>query len=407
MPLSYRKASAIVKSPDKVAKHAFYPFLDYIITSEIIHKDATTQKLVSEPKNRPIKYASHTDSHIYAYYSDILCAAYEKAIDIRDLSDSVLAFRSLGKSNIEFAKQAFDTIRAYGECGVVALDISGFFNEINHKILKKKWADLLGKPRLSNDHFNIYKSITRWASVDKNKVFDLLGISKHNPKNGRYRICDAKTFRTKIRDGGLIEINLDNKGIPQGSPISALLSNIYMIDFDTEVKSMIDRLGGKYYRYCDDMLLIVPLSSMDQVEAEVTSKITSLKLTINPNKTDKRLFKIKGGRILANKPLQYLGFLYDGKQITIRSAALARYSERMKQAVRRAKMTKIKRNRLKIAAGRKPKPLFKRKLYNKYSHLGKRNFIRYGFRAAEIMNSSAIRRQLKPLWVRLQEEIEK
>lgn len=136
-------------------------------------------------------------------------------------------------------------------------------------------------------------------------------------------------------------------------------------------------------------------------------RIASLKIEINPKKTDKRVFRLKGGHLHADKPLQYLGFLFDGQQVTIRSAALARYSERMKRAVRRAKLTKIKRNRLKIASGRVPKPLFKRKLYEKYSHLGKRNFIRYGLRAAETMGSAAIKRQLKPLWERLHEEIKK
>ncbi len=394
-------------NPERVAKHAFYPFLDYTITAEKIAIDEKTHKLVPKPKKRPIKYAAHADSHIYAYYSDILSDIYEQELAKRNLGEAVLAFRSLGKSNIDFAKQAFDTIRTYGECGVIALDISGFFDNIDHGILKKKLASLLGESKLPPDHFNVFKSITQWASVDKEDVYLLLGISKHNPKNGRYRICDAKTFREKVRGRGLVQTNSTGKGIPQGSPISALLSNIYMLDFDQDVKSMIDQIGGQYYRYCDDMLLIVPLSSKDQVEAEIMDKIASLKIEINPKKTDKRTFTRKGSQLIADKPLQYLGFLYDGQQITIRSAALARYSERMKRSVRRAKMTKIKRNRMKIASGRQPKPLFKKKLYEKYSHLGKRNFIRYGLRAAETMNSATIKRQLKPLWGRLQEEIEK
>lgn len=408
LPLSYRKAAAIATKPARVATHAFYPFLDYTITAHKVAKNDVTEKLVSKAKERPIKYAAHADSHIYAYYSAQLSAAYENELAKRDLGDSVLAFRSLGKKcNIDFAKQAFDTISAFGECAVVALDISGFFDNIDHQILKEKWTDLLGVTRLPADHFSVFKSITRWSSVDKDRLYDQLGISKHNPKNGRHRICDAETFRTQVRGRGLIQTNPDSKGIPQGSPISALLSNIYMLDFDQDVRGMTDHLGGKYFRYCDDMLLIVPISSKEFVEREVMKRIASLKIEINPQKTDKRVFRLKGGHLHADKPLQYLGFLFDGQQVTIRSAALARYSERMKRAVRRAKLTKIKRNRLKIASGRVPKPLFKRKLYEKYSHLGKRNFIRYGLRAAETMGSAAIKRQLKPLWGRLQEEIMK
>jgi len=79
----------------------------------------------------------------------------------------------------------------------------------------------------------------------------------------------------------------------------------------------------------------------------------------------------------------------------------------MRRGIRLAKKTKIKRNRIKIFLGKLPKKLYKRKIYERYSHLGNRNFIRYGLKAAKIMNSTAIKKQLKPLWSRLQEEINK
>src|SRR5690606_33553240 len=120
-----------------------------------------------------------------------------------------------------------------------------------------------------------------------------------------------------------------------------------------------------------------------------------------------RRFVIQPNRFYSDKPLQYLGFLYDGEKILIRSAALAKYSERMRRGIRLAKKTKIKRNRIKIFSGQKPTKLYKRKIYERYSHLGGRNFITYAHRAAKFMNSSAIKKQLKPLWGRLQEEIEK
>lgn len=407
LPIGYHKAQAVVKRPERVATHAFYPLISYTITAEKITKDPSSNKLINKPKSRPIAYAAHIDSHIYAYYSEKLSHAYENELDSRGLKDAVLAFRSLGRSNIEFAKEAFDVIKGFGECGVVGLDISGFFDNIDHEILKSKWAAILGAGRLPEDHFNVFKSITQWSSVEKDSLYDVLGISKHNPKKGRHRVCSPKEFREKIRGGGFIKRNVDAKGIPQGSPISALLSNIYMLDFDQEMKEMIEAVGGYYCRYCDDMLFVVPTKLRDKVAGEVVKKIKSLKIKINPKKTEIRTFQLKSGTLSSDKPLQYLGFLFDGQQVTIRSAALARYSERMKRGVRLAKLTKIKRNRLKIASGRAPKPLYKHKLYEKYSHLGKRNFIRYGLRAAKIMDSDAIKRQLKPLWHRLKEEIEK
>ena len=390
-----------------MASHAFYPFIKYTLTAEKITRDLTSHKLVNKFKKRPIAYASHIDSHIYAYYSKLLTDAYERELKDRGLENSVLAFRALGKSNIEFAKAAFDQINAFGECGVVGLDISGFFDNLDHSILKQMWATMLDDGDLPSDHYNVFKSITRWSSVNRDDLYSALGISKHNPMNGRRRVCSPADFRQKVRGSGLIKTNVLGRGIPQGSPISAVLSNIYMVDFDHKVYQMIAALGGHYYRYCDDMLFVVPLSWKNKVAGKVAENIKALKISINSKKTERRTFKYEKGKLQADKPLQYLGFLFDGEQVTIRSAALARYSERMKRGVQLARLTKIKRDRLKIEAGRKPTKIYRRKLYERYSHLGKRNFVRYGLRAAKIMNSKATKRQLTPLWKRLIEEIER
>lgn len=404
---SIQRTESYVTRPERIAKHAFYPFLDYKISSKKITKDEQG-KLVPKSKERPIAFASHMDSQIYAYYSSLLNVLYEAQITKREIGDSVLAFRSLGKSNIDFAKQAFDRISEYGQCGVVAVDISGFFDNLDHETIKKNWCTLLDTERLPPDHYNVFKSLTQFSLVSKYDVYELFDISKNNPRDGRKRICAAKEFREKVRRNGLITGNpKHSKGIPQGSPISALLSNVYMLDFDERMQKAISEIGGTYYRYCDDMLFIIPTKSIKDIEQTVRVEISKLKLDINPDKTEIRLFRpTRAGGLVSEKPLQYLGFTFDGQQILIRSAALARYSERMRRGVRLAKATKKKRDRLKARAGIESQPLFKQKLYAKYSHLGNRNFIRYGLRAADKMNSKAIRRQLKPLWSRLQKEIE-
>ncbi|WP_237709340.1 hypothetical protein [Alishewanella jeotgali] len=77
----------------------------------------------------------------------------------------------------------------------------------------------------------------------------------------------------------------------------------------------------------------------------------------------------------------------------------------MKSGVRLAKKTQRKANFKEIIAGKEVTRLFKHKLYERYSHLSNRNFVTYGYRAAKIMQSQAIRKQLKPLWGRLQSEM--
>lgn len=406
-PVGLKRAQAIVQNPTKVAIHSFYPLIAYQVESKKIKHDKDIGELEKKIKRRPIAYASHLDSHIYSYYAKILSSLYENFLVKSGVSDCVLAFRPLGKSNIEFAAEAFFYIAAKKHCSVVALDISGFFDNLDHDLIKRSWANLLGCTSLPDDHYCIYRSLTKYSIVDKKLLYQTLGISMNNPrKDNRKRLCDANDFREKVRANRLVETNKNSYGIPQGTPISALLSNIYMCDFDIAANEAAKKAGGKYFRYCDDMLFIVPRNKKNNVAGFARKLIKKYKIDINPDKTELRDFREIKGKVVADKPLQYLGFTFDGERILIRSAALARYSEKVKRGVRLAKATMRKRNRLKAMRSEPQTELYRRKLYMNYSHLGKRNFIRYGLRASEIMGSKAIRKQLKPLWERLLDEIE-
>lgn len=332
---------------------------------------------------------------------------YEATIKARGLTDAVLAFRSLAKNNIEFAKDAFDEIRARGDCCALALDIKGFFDNLDHRQLKLKWKGLIEVDELPPDHFAVFKAITKYAFVERKEVFETLSISVHNPKNGRRRLCGTQEFRTKVRGQGKIHTN-SKKGIPQGTAISALLSNLYMLEFDTAVHKFVVEAGGRYMRYCDDILLIMPPNMEQDTLRFVHDEIKKLKLDINTKKTAVSSFKYSAtsGLQTCDTPLQYLGFLFDGRQIIIRSAAFAKFSERMNRGVSLAKQTMQSRNKMRNIKGAQERRLYKRKIFARYSHLGKRNFLRYGYLAADIMESAAIKRQLRPLWTRLVKALE-
>ncbi|MFS2166270.1 reverse transcriptase domain-containing protein, partial [Variovorax sp. Varisp62] len=244
-------------------------------------------------------------------------------------------------------------------------------------------------------------------TVERTPLYEAFGISPYNPKMGRYRICMPAEFRAEVRGKNLIKKNIESKGIPQGAPISAFLSNLYMLEFDKFVKLITARVKGWYIRYCDDILIVVPPYCADRIEKRVLKKIKELRLEINSKKTERSRFSTIGNSLVADKSLQYLGFTFDGQRILIRSAALARYSQRMKGAVRRAKATAKSRNTAKVSKGLPTKPLYKKSLLEKYSHVGRRNFITYGLRAAQTLESKSIKRQLRPLWKRLQDEIAK
>lgn len=178
-----------------------------------------------------------------------------------------------------------------------------------------------------------------------------------------------------------------------------------MLDFDVAMKKYAKERSGYYFRYCDDMLFIIPTKYKNDLAGDVVKSIKHLKVDINPKKTEIRDFSLKDGVLVASMPLQYLGFIFDGCSVFLRSSSLARYSERMKRGVRLAKATMESKNKIRAARGEPLRPLFKKKIYARYSHIGRRNFLTYGYRAAKIMGSKAIKRQLKPLQSRLENEI--
>ena len=401
-------AEQIATDPDTVARHPFYPFIEHTVTTQKIRKKAGGGVEMKEPKERPIAYAAHKDSHIFAHYSAVLGGLYEEALQARGLGNVVTAFRRLdGKCNIHFANEVFEFIKAHGACAVLASDISDFFNQLDHRILKRAWATLLGMETLPDDHYAVFKAITRYGVVDRTEMYAALGIDPLRPRVGRgHRICSPKQFREVVRGNGLCIRNNEGKGIPQGSPISAVLANLYMLEFDKIVNEFVTGHGGLYRRYCDDLLIVLPTAELrDQAQILIGEQLAGLKLgEMHPEKTEQVDFVRQGDRLTTPKPLNYLGFTFDGQHKRIRPASIARYYKKMRLGVGRAKAIRYRADR---RAGYKARtPLRTRKLRLLYSYVGRHNFTSYVFKAARIMGDPGIKKQIKPHWKKLQTLIE-
>lgn len=134
LPMTFKSAHALVTNPEAVAKHEFLPFMSFDITVRRYRGRNNRRN-----KSRPIKYASHRDGCIYAYYTKRLQELYETRINALGIEQNTIAYRKGLGSNAHLARSAFDEIEKRGNCVAITTDISGFFDNIDHNNLKTEW----------------------------------------------------------------------------------------------------------------------------------------------------------------------------------------------------------------------------------------------------------------------------
>jgi len=371
----------------------FWPLLGFTKLARRYIRNSSGEREIKN-KERPIRFCSHSDAAYLQCYGVYLNKFYEHALEKYNLSSSVLAYRAGGGTNIHHAKSLFDEISEHKNCTVYAMDISGFFDNLNHKYLRDRIASLIDVEWITGHHFTVWKNITSYSWVDiediRSKLKNIYGKNKKSIREETSsRICSPIFYKKYIRNRNDIRIhkNNGNMGIPQGTPISGLYANIYMIEFDKYMISLCGLFGGSYRRYSDDIAILIPegVSSLDFVEK--TSELLSIcHLKLSESKTD--IASFKDGFLSTQKPIQYLGFTFDGREILIRQSSIDAYLRKMRRGIH-AKMVAAKMQ------GIPYEEVYKREALSRYTHLGqRRNFISYAYRAAEIMRSDSIRHQI-------------
>ncbi|MGO4906313.1 reverse transcriptase domain-containing protein [Flavobacterium sp. W20_MBD1_R3] len=402
-----------IENKDFVSKYAFYPLIHSFILERKYkkadndkhsttgrshkHKHKTTNETEKTAKSRPLHYASHYDALVYGYYAHLLNHKYEEKLSqIPGLSDSITAYRKLkieegldkGKSTIHFAKDVFDEVKKCAqfndEIAVLTFDIKGFFSSLDHNILKQKWAFIIDKEKLPDDHYNVFKSCTNFNYVLSNDLrkrrskgnrkssFDDSKLAKIRREKGFKCFFESnEDFRNHIKQGKLKIYNnpfrktaLNGKkikiGIPQGLPVSAVLANIYLYDFDKSIIfDLVDKRGAYYRRYSDDIIVICKVEEIDFTKNYVENLILESEVKISTEKTETFIFKqIKYNRIGQSRltsikinkdnnhsigsPLIYLGFEFRGYNVVLKSTNLAKYYRRLISIVKRRAKRVIK-----------------------------------------------------------------
>jgi RNA-directed DNA polymerase len=200
-----------------------------------------------------------------------------------EFSESSFGFRP-NRSAQGAAKQVQAHIRAgYRHC--VDMDLSKFFDRVQHDVLLARVA----------------------RKVRDKRVLHLIG---------RY-------LRAGVMDGAELQPSIE--GTMQGGPLSPLLANILLDDFDKEL----EQRGLRFVRYADDFLVFTKTSqAARRVYGSVGRYLTrKLKLVVNRQKS----------RVCSTDGVEFLGFIFMGYggQIRISPKNIKKFKNRVREITRR------------------------------------------------------------------------
>lgn len=351
------------------------------------------EKVPVVEKKRPIMYASHIDNFIYKHYGLQINELYNKYAKDNGFDDSVLAYRDNknGKSNIHFAAEIVNYIASNPECYIYVGDYTKFFESLNHNYLKERLSNLYGNEKIPGHQFKIFKSLTKFAFIHKENINMYLGSDKEINKGSNKYFDSFKEFRAFKKMGSLIEndngkmlkINNLPYGIPQGTAISAIYSNIYMIEIDKYISKIVGKENGIYRRYSDDFIIILPKvtkQKFEEIKGNVEKEILAkTHLEIHPDKT--KLMMFDGKNIVhwesgEKEKLDYLGFVYDGYSVKMREKSIHKYYRTAYKLISKGEIiSRKKRN-----TGKNSRLTYKRKLYQGYHQLGEQTDYKYKYK---------------------------
>ncbi len=210
----------------------------------------------------------------------------------RAFSDHSYGFRP-GRS----AHQAVEAAQQYIAAGyrwVVDLDLEKFFDRVSHDKLMARIAERVSDKRL----LKLIRSF----------------------------------LRAGVMEGGLV--SPVDEGTPQGGPLSPLLSNLVLDEFDREL----ERRGHRFARYADDSNIYVrSRRAGERVMKSVTRFIhTKLKLKVNESKS----------AVAEPRERKFLGFSFtshESPKRRIAPKAVQRFKERIRELTSRTRGISIER----------------------------------------------------------------
>jgi group II intron reverse transcriptase/maturase len=202
-------------------------------------------------KTRPLGIPTVVDRLVQQAVSQVLIPLYEP-----QFSDNSYGFRPHRS-----AQDALHRVQEYADQGYrycIGLDLEKFFDKVNHS--------------------------------------KLIEVLSRTVKDGRV----VSLIHKYLNAGVIVSHNYEEttEGVPQGGPLSPILSNILLNELDKEL----ERRGHPFVRYADDcMILVKSLRATERVRDSI-SEFIEKKLFLKVNKE-----KTEVGSIVGKK---YLGYTF-------------------------------------------------------------------------------------------------
>jgi group II intron reverse transcriptase/maturase len=174
------------------------------------------------------------------------------------------------------------------------------------------------------------------VDIDLEKFFDkvnhdiLMSRVARKVKDKKILLLIRKFLQAGVMENGLVKVT--EEGTPQGGPLSPLLSNIMLDDFDKEL----EKRGLRFARYADDCNIYVKSERSAQrvMNSIICFLTTKLKLKVNQDKS------------AADRPWKrkFLGFTFTKKEgkIQVHESRIKRFKDKIRGKTKKMRGKNIK-----------------------------------------------------------------
>lgn len=216
------------------------------------------------------------------------------AQQLQPLFEPLFSDGSYGYRPGRSAQQAIRKVKVYAEQGygyAVEIDLSKYFDTLNHELLLNLLRD----------------------QIPDKRVIDLI----------------KKYLKSGVMENGIRRTT--EEGSPQGGPLSPLLANIYLNEYDQEMESR----GVTVIRYADDIVVLAKSkrAAMRLLESSRTYLEQKLKLQMNTQKS-------KVVSVVAQKHFKFLGFALgkngSGVYVRVHRQSLTKAKKKLKELTSRS-----------------------------------------------------------------------